>query len=276
MVQQDKNKYQTPKYRFVVRFTNKDVICQIFSSDIKHDICLASAYSHELKRYGVSFGLTNYAAAYCTGLLLARRVDKKFQLGYRGNTLVDGKEYHVKDDGEGMAPFKALLDVGLARTTTGARIFGALKGAVDGGLDIPHNTRRFPGSSRDPDSKKWEYDPKIHRKYIFGGHVADYMRSLKVSDADAFQRQFSKTIAAGATAEKLEKLYASAHVAIRKNPTLARAESERGYFNLPKPAAAADLPKFYKKKNLTASQKYDRIYMKLSAQNKPAVPQLLH
>ena len=34
--------------------------------------------------------------------------------------------------------FRAFLDVGLARTTTGARVFGALKGAVDGGLDIPH------------------------------------------------------------------------------------------------------------------------------------------
>lgn len=26
---QDKNKYNTPKYRFVVRFTNKDIVCQV-------------------------------------------------------------------------------------------------------------------------------------------------------------------------------------------------------------------------------------------------------
>ena len=81
-----------------------------------------------MKRYGLTVGLTNYAAAYATGLLLARRIDLKFSLGYKGNTAIDGKEYHVKDDGEGNAPFKALLDVGLARTTTGARVFGALKG----------------------------------------------------------------------------------------------------------------------------------------------------
>ena len=98
MVNQDKNKYQTPKYRFVVRLTNKDVICQIFSSDIEHDICIASAYSHELKRYGLTVGLTNYAAAYATGLLLARRIDAKFKLGYKGSLAVDGKEYHVKAD----------------------------------------------------------------------------------------------------------------------------------------------------------------------------------
>ena len=26
---QDKNKYNTPKYRMIVRFTNKDIICQV-------------------------------------------------------------------------------------------------------------------------------------------------------------------------------------------------------------------------------------------------------
>ena len=35
---------------------------------------MCAAYSHELPHYGVKVGLTNYAAAYCTGLLLARRV----------------------------------------------------------------------------------------------------------------------------------------------------------------------------------------------------------
>ena len=29
LTNQDKNKYNTPKYRFVVRFTNKDIIAQI-------------------------------------------------------------------------------------------------------------------------------------------------------------------------------------------------------------------------------------------------------
>ncbi|KAI5438922.1 hypothetical protein KIW84_024591 [Lathyrus oleraceus] len=42
-------------------------------------------------------------------------------------------------------PFRALLDVGLVYTTTGNRVFGALKGALDGGLDIPHSDKRFAG-----------------------------------------------------------------------------------------------------------------------------------
>jgi large subunit ribosomal protein L5e len=52
LVVQDKNKYAAPKYRLVVRVTNRDVICQIFSSDMTHDECLMAAYSHELPRYG--------------------------------------------------------------------------------------------------------------------------------------------------------------------------------------------------------------------------------
>jgi large subunit ribosomal protein L5e len=59
---QDKNKYNTPKYRFVVRFTNKDVTAQIVHATIAGDIVMAAAYSHELPRYGLEVGLTNYAA----------------------------------------------------------------------------------------------------------------------------------------------------------------------------------------------------------------------
>ena len=65
---------------------------------------------------------------------------KKFKLDsvYEGNTNVDGGDYSVEDVEDGPGAFRAYLDVGLARTTTGAKIFGALKGAVDGGIDIPH------------------------------------------------------------------------------------------------------------------------------------------
>ena len=77
----------------VVRLTNKDIITQvrrklvfdhlqnviydisqIVFAKISGDEVLCSAYAHELPRYGVTVGLTNYAAAYATGLLLARRV----------------------------------------------------------------------------------------------------------------------------------------------------------------------------------------------------------
>ena len=51
---------------------------------------------------------------------------------------MNGDEYLVEGEEGQPGPFRCYLDIGLARTTTGAKIFGALKGAVDGGLDIPH------------------------------------------------------------------------------------------------------------------------------------------
>lgn len=47
---------------------------QIAYARIEGDVIVCAAYSHELPNYGIKVGLTNYAAAYCTGLLLARRV----------------------------------------------------------------------------------------------------------------------------------------------------------------------------------------------------------
>lgn len=72
-------------------------------------------------------------------------------------------------------------------TTTGARIFGCLKGAADGGLFIPHNEKRFPGyKDLKEESKKEKYDPKIHRERIFGVHVDKYMKILKEKGKDIF------------------------------------------------------------------------------------------
>jgi len=213
---QDKNKYNTPKYRLIVRFTNKDIICQIAYSRIEGDVVVAAAYAHELPRYGVKGGLTNYAAAYCTGLLLARRHLKKLKLDetYKGLEEANGAEYYVEKEGDNPAPFRCVLDVGLARTSTGAKIFAAMKGVADGGIDVPHSETRFFGY----DSENKKYDAAAHRARIFGGHVADYMKTLKEEDEDAYKRQFSKFITAGLAGDQLEGMYKAAHAAIRKNP----------------------------------------------------------
>jgi large subunit ribosomal protein L5e len=76
LVFQDKNKYDSKKYRLVVRRTCSKIICQVISSTMIGDKVLAAAESSELKRHGLTAGLTNYSAAYCTGLLLARRLLK--------------------------------------------------------------------------------------------------------------------------------------------------------------------------------------------------------
>lgn len=213
---QDKNKYNTPKYRLIVRFTNKDVICQIAYARIEGDVIVCAAYSHELPRYGVKVGLSNYAAAYCTGLLLARRLLKKFGLDtvYPGKEVADGEDYSVEDEEGQPGAFRCFLDIGLYRTTTGARIFGAMKGAVDGGLDIPHSTRRFPGY----DAEGGSYNAEVHRNYIYGKHVADYMEHLQGEDEALYQKQFSRFIKLGITSAGMEEMYKKCHANIRENP----------------------------------------------------------
>jgi len=264
LVMQDKNKYKTPKYRFVVRFTNKDVVCQIVAADLTHDVVLAAAYAHELPRYGVKLGLTNFAAAYCTGLLLARRVNAKFNLKYDGTTEVNGEEFHVEAAEDGPRPFKALLDVGLARTTTGCKVFGALKGAADGGLDVPHNDRRFPGTKKE--NGEFTSSAETVRKYIFGGHVSDYMKHLAEEDEDRFNKQFKRYVDAGLTADKLEALYTNAHKLIRADPNKKRDDKQLGRFGVrAKPKTGDVVKKSFAKKRLSLQQKRSRVVQKLTA-----------
>ncbi|GMH87618.1 hypothetical protein TL16_g10915, partial [Triparma laevis f. inornata] len=222
---QDKSKYQSPKYRFVVRFTNTKVICQIAYALVDGDRIMCHADSSELARYGLEVGLKNYAAAYCTGLLCARRLLKTVGLDatYEGNididgevveTEYDGKTYYVDEVDDDKRPFRALLDVGTKATTTGCRIFGALKGAADGGLDIPHSNKRFPGYERDTK----EYDADMHKERIFGGHIGEYMEYLEEEDNQKFLEQFKAYNTRDISADGLEELYESVHAAIREDP----------------------------------------------------------
>jgi len=248
LVVQDKNKYNTPKYRLIVRFSNKDVICQIAYAKIEGDVIVCSAYAHELPRYGMKVGLTNYAAAYCTGLLLARRVLKKFSLDsiYEGQTEVDGDEYNVESvDGQPGA-FRCYLDTGLVRTSTGARVFGAMKGAVDGGLDIPHSMKRFPGY----DSESKEFNAEVHRDHIFGKHVANYMKVLQEEDEDQFKQQFSRYIKNGLTPDNLEEAYKKCHAAIRDDPE-----------HKPKEKKEVKVKRWNRKK-MSSAQRKDRVKQK--------------
>jgi len=263
LIIQDKNKYRTPKYRFVVRITNRDIVCQIFSADMTHDVCMLAAYAHELPRYGVKVGLTNYAAAYCTGLLLARRVNKKLGLDYEGVEEVDGEDFNVEADPEGKAPFKALLDVGLRRTTTGARIFGALKGACDGGLDIPHNDRRFPGS--EIVGSDHTPNPEMHKKYIFGGHVQEYMESLQEDDEEAYEKQFKRYIDAEIGPDDLEGIYEKAHEAIRADPFVKRDPLALGRFKTREEPKPTEFPKKqWNQTKISKKQRAGRVRQKLA------------
>ncbi|MCA9485553.1 MAG: 50S ribosomal protein L18 [Nanoarchaeota archaeon] len=117
---------KSEKPRFVVRKTNKYIIAQLVESDIAQDKIVVRVSSKDLLSKGwpkeKEGSLKSVAAAYLTGMLLA-------------------KSAKLKDK-------EAILDVGLYRTVAGSRIFAALKGAVDGGLNIPHKPEVLPSMER--------------------------------------------------------------------------------------------------------------------------------
>jgi len=255
LVAQDKTKYNSPKYRLVVRFTNKDVITQIIYATLNSDIVLASAYSHELPRFGLKVkNCKDYAAAYATGLLLARRVLTKLGLAtqYVGQEKPDGNLFIVEESGE-RRPLLVLLDVGLNCTSTGSRVFGAMKGAADGGLEVPHNTRRFPGFN----AGKKKYDPAVLRKYIFGLHVSDYMKKLQETNPEKYKTQFSQYVKAGVKPDGIEPMWAEVHKAIRKDPSFVATKKNN-----------AQKPKQYLQKKKNNKQRKNRVKQILAAAEK--------
>jgi len=229
MVRQDKNKYNNKKYRLIVRFSNRKVICQVAYATIAGDKIVSQATSTELEKFGIPCGYKNYAAAYATGLLIARRTLKKFGLDdtFKGKEEADGEEFHVEDEESDQRPLKCILDVGIRRTVVGARMWGALKGAVDGGLHVPHNTKNFPGYK--PAEEKGadpEYDAEAHKDRILGNHVKEYMEMMQEEDPTKYEAHFAKFIAADIDAEKMEEMYTEAHGKIRENSEFEPAEKK--------------------------------------------------
>lgn len=252
LVNQDKNKYNTPKHRLVVRITNRDVIAQIIYSKLDGDVVRASAYAHELPGFGLKVGLTNYAACYCVGLLVARRMLKSLKLdeAYKGLEEVTGELYEVEANDDGPRPFRAFLDIGLQRASTGCRLFGVLKGAVDGGLEVPHNEKRFPGY----DNEAKEYDAEFHQSMIFGTHVSEYMEHLVEQDEDRYKEQFARYLANDIEADDIKEMIEATHTAIRANP-------DRKPTNGQGPASK----KKYNQDRLTSEQRYESVQERKAA-----------
>ncbi|EEB08894.1 60S ribosomal protein L5 [Schizosaccharomyces japonicus yFS275] len=255
LISQAKNKYNAPKYRLVVRISNRFVTCQIVSSKVNGDYVLASAHSSELPRYGIKWGLANWTAAYATGLLVARRALIKLGLDkkYEGVVEPEGEFELTEAIEDGPRPFKVFLDVGLKRTSTGARVFGAMKGASDGGLYVPHSPSRFPGW----DIETEELDDETLRKYIYGGHVAEYMEMLIDDDEERYQKQFSSLIADGIESDQLEDIYAEAYANIRENPLPEKSTKDKA-------AIKAESLK-YKQNKLTNAERKARVQAKIVA-----------
>jgi len=253
LITQDKTKFNTPKYRMIVRISNRYCLCQIASSTIRGDKILSQAHSKELVKYGLpgSFGLKNWTACYATGLLLARRTLKLLGLDqiYKGQEEINGEDFLTEDVEGQKRAFKVCLDVGLQTTSTGARVFGALKGALDGGLHIPHSVRRWPAAEKD------SLDAELLRKYIFAGHVGEYMEVLEEDDNELYQKHFSQYLEHDVTNENMEETWTKVYDSIRAKPEYVKTQKKK--MDKPGDKQAKKMPK------LNAKQRRNRVAQKI-------------
>merc|ERR1711924_65619 len=126
---------------------------------------------------------------------------------------LDGEDFHIEEEETDQRPLKCILDVGIRRTCVGARMWGALKGAADGGLHVPHSAKNFPGfKPAEEKGAEPEYDAEAHKERIFGGHVKEYMEMLQEEDPAKYEAHFAKFVENDIDADKMEDMYTAAHV----------------------------------------------------------------
>ena len=161
--------------RAVVRLTNNYVLVQVAEAEAKGDVVKASASSKELSKLGWKGGAGNLPAAYLTGLLAARRA----------------VAHGVKE---------AVLDIGLRGPTKGSKIFAALKGLADSGLNVPHSDDRLPPMER-----------------INGSHISGYAKSLSAQQ-ELYKKRFSGYIGRGLKPEDLSSHFEQVRKSVMAAP----------------------------------------------------------
>ena len=109
--------------RAVVRKTLNQTLVQLVESDPQGDRVIAAARSLDLRAFGWTAGAGNVPAAYLTGYLAGKRAKAK-----------------------GIA--QAVLDIGRHEPTKGGRLFAALQGLLDAGIEIPSGGGIAPSPGR--------------------------------------------------------------------------------------------------------------------------------
>merc|ERR1712060_425199 len=109
-----------------------------------------------------------------------------------------------------------------------------MKGACDGGLNVPHNDHRFPGfrwekpevvvgkkkggAAEEKPKPKAVFTAEEHLEHIMGVHVQEYYDLLKKDNPASFKKQFSLWEKALGV-KSFESIYKAVHASIRKDPS---------------------------------------------------------
>ncbi len=152
---------RSKKPRFVVRISLRHISVQAIQFTPTGDVTKASAHTKDLEKLGFKNGTSNLPAAYLVGLLC----------GYRS----------VKS-GIGAAVF----DIGEHGSTPRGKIFAVLKGAIDSGLEIPHDVKVLPSEDT-----------------ISGSSISSYAIKLKEKDEKEYRSKFSVYLSLGLNPENI-------------------------------------------------------------------------
>ena len=139
------------KPRAVVRVSNTRTTCQLVSWAKDGDLVSVTVTGSDLlKKYGwpESFSQKSVSASYLVGFAMGKAA------------LATGAT-------------EAVLDIGLAASTPGGRVFSALKGMVDAGLEIPHGENVLPDEGR-----------------IAGAHISDAIATAVESTKNAIEEAY--------------------------------------------------------------------------------------
>jgi large subunit ribosomal protein L18 len=123
------------KTRLVVRRSASAISAQLIDYVPSGDKVVLSATSKELAKNGWKGGSKSVPAAYLVGVLIAKKAK--------------GSNIH-----------EAVPDIGLSKSTKGSRLYAVIKGAIDGGLTVPHTKDILPSDDR-----------------VRGQHITTYMKS---------------------------------------------------------------------------------------------------
>jgi len=109
--------------RLIIRRTDKQILIQVAEYAPNGDKLVCGVNSNVLKKLGWGYSCKNLPACYLTGLLLGKKALTK----------------KVKE---------VILDAGLQTLVPGSRIYAALKGVIDAGIEIPVSDNIFPSQQR--------------------------------------------------------------------------------------------------------------------------------
>ncbi len=127
--------------RLVIRKSNKYITVQIVESKRGGDKTLVTVTSKHLLKYGWKANTKNLPASYLTGFLAGFLAKKK------------GVE-------------KAVVDIGLYSPISGSRLFAAVKGFIDAGIEVEVSSDKLPGEERIKGTHIQEYSQMIREKNI--------------------------------------------------------------------------------------------------------------